>query len=103
MQILVFFVDNSAQEVTPPYIQTILKSDKATFGDNPYMDKLLRWADNREAFWDDIETISVADTTFSVSDEGLEVNLFCFLKGNMFPYLYSVTFTLKACSRNGGH
>lgn len=40
-----------AEDMIAPYVNLALKSNKETFGNNIYMDKLLRWELCREPFF----------------------------------------------------
>lgn len=72
-----------AQNVISPLISTILKSDKEKFDDNPYMNKLLKWADCREPFWehespedcDDDDLDDIFDSLLNIDDNTKETGL----------------------------
>lgn len=64
-----------AQDVINPYIDTVLKSDAEEFGDNRYMEMLLKWSDCREHFWNernDKETVDYSKNSVeTISDDGI--------------------------------
>lgn len=87
-----------AQNVISPLIDTMLKSDKEKFDDNPYMDKLLKWADSREPFWeqesakDDTASDDIDDWLPTIADNTAENILkdrdeVCFY--NLSKYVYT--------------
>lgn len=55
-----------AQDVINPYIDTVLKSDSQEFGDNLYMEMLLKWSDCREQFWNQENDVDATDFECSV-------------------------------------